>query len=612
MGVTMTPRILAVDDEPGILTLVKRVLERDGLHVDTAKSGKVALEALKTSDFDVIIVDLSMPEMDGFTMLDWLRENRPHIVSLILSGTTRIEDAIEALRRGAYDFVTKPIVEYAVFVQQVQRAIKFKRLQDRNTQLVSELQEKNIELENQLGQLEMAHNMLQSQAMATQADLNHARAIQLSQLPRELPFWDRLSLSALYWPAAKVGGDFFNIFQLDDQHLGFYVADTTGHGVSAALVTVFLKDAVESVEIIDGQPVIVEPGHLLRRLNKRLFEENFGQDLFVSMFYLILNVDTLELRYASAGHPPLLLRHEDGQIERLRESSPALGINLKVKYTTAQHTLSAKDSICIYTDGVSDVVNGTGELFGEDRFTARLTETSGPPALQVKTIEDDLIRFSETEAFPDDITLLILQFQGQENAAIDLHMQPNESVDTVVPLGPQVLTATDEDSIFVNVTGSGTWRESRHVLDMTEEALKSKRSYLILDFTRCTHLDSTFLGVLHNVCTRADEEGSLKIQLQNLTRPLLKDMSELGLTNVLLHFNASPRPIPESMGAVKQGTSPDAEMGRLLLEAHEALVRADPDNADRFAAVLKVLHQQAGKHLHGAPTEASVTDQEEQ
>jgi len=589
----MSANILIVDDEPTMRLLARRLLHKAGLEADLAGSVSEAIARLEQGEYEVAVIDLYLPDSSGFALLDWLREHRPDTVAVVLSGTTVLQDVIAAMQRGAFDFVTKPLVDEAVFVEQIRRAVAQRRLQDSHARLLRQTQEQNVLIENRLSQLELAHSLLQSQALAIQNDLNRAQSIQQGLLPRELPFWQRLSLALLYRPASKVGGDFCDIFRLGAHHLGCYVADASGHGVSSALVTMFLKYSVQPLETEDDRTRFLEPGQLLRSLNHLLAEQPFSDQLFVSFAYFVLDTETFELRYSNAGHPPLCIRHEGGRIEEVRSPAPALGINPNVKYGTVTRRLRPRDTLILYSDGVTDVENEASEFFGRERFHALLSGGPDSPAELVAAIDRELLAFGGGTPFHDDATVAALRLAPQETPAISVQPPPCLRGAEAPLIGTRLVSAREDGCILVGVVGSGTWRESRQLMNLFESSRGGEDVRIIIDFSHCTHLDSTFLGVLHNLCSESEKEPGVEIQIQNLPRPLLKEMSELGLTGVLLHFRSHPRSLPESMTAVPSETASGAEMGGFVLRAHEALVQADPRNADRFSAVLELLRRQA-------------------
>lgn len=589
----MRAKILIVDDEPIARRAVELVLRHKGFECTSADGGQQATELLQSEAFDVAVVDLMMPGMDGFQVLQWMRDHAPRVVPVVLSATACVEDALRSVQEGAFDFVSKPIESFEVFAEHVARAARHKKLQDDNARLLDQVQEKNIELENRLSQLELAHSILQSQAMAIQIDLNRAMRIQYGLLPRKLPLSDRVSMSVVYHPLAKVGGDLYDVFALDDHRLGFYLADTSGHGVSSALLTVFLKHAFDDVRARLASEGKDSPGDVLSALNRVILDEAFGQGIFVSMTYVVLDTATGVFLFASAGHPAMLLRRADGAVERVHWPASVLGVNPRIVYTSADNELRPGDMLALYTDGITEMRNVYGEFFGEDRAKDVLARSENHADIIAETMEREVFRFGEGRQRTDDVTLVVVGAEPQRTPFRAPHEEVARPVDTI-PAGAKIAAAHYDGRLFITVSGTGSWRESQYILNLCEKARESGENSVIVDFSRCVHLDSTFLGVLHNITAEFGDgkDGGCHLELQNLPRSLLKEMSDLGLTGVLMHFRHAPVPLPESMQPIEGTTPSGEEMGRLLLWAHEALVQADPSNADRFAAVLQVLHEQ--------------------
>ena len=583
------------------------MLGRAGHKVVGVASGEEALQQMKEDSFEVILLDLVMPEMGGLDVLKWMQTNAPGTVAVVLSGTQSVQDALHAIQTGAYDFLSKPLESSEVLLQRLARALEHKRLRDSRDHLLDELQEKNVELENRLGQLELAHSILKSQAVALQTDLNRAMRIQQGLLPRQSPFPECVSLSALYRPMAKVGGDLFDVFSLGNNQLAFYIADASGHGVSSAMLTVFLKHAIQQAVREPENGTLRDPGAVLKDVNNTVISEAFGQGVFVSLTYGILDTVSGVAHYSNAGHPPLLLIHDDHRIERLHRASPVLGVNPKVAYTHGEFTMQPGDMLVLYTDGITEARNAHGNFYGVERLCETLASVEKHTDMVRRAVELDLTRFCEGAESSDDATLVILGREPQRvEEPLPLEAEPHPGP---VTAGAKVMTAERDGVVFISVVGTGSWRESQNVLDLANQARTTGNRTIILDLGSCNHLDSTFLGVLHNIAisfdTPAEEAGTqssvemtahaapCKFEIQNAPRALLKLMSELGLISVLLHFRPEPLPLPASMLPIDAGTPEGEAMGRLLLWAHESLVEADPSNADRFAAVLEVLHARA-------------------
>lgn len=593
----MRAKILLVDDEETVRKTVERILIRAGFEVGNASNGREAQLRLAEGEYDVAVVDLYMPDVDGFQVLEWMQIHAPGVVPVIVSGTSRIEDAIQAVQQGAFDFVSKPVEHVEDLIQHIQRAVDHKRLRDSNAKLLHELQQTNIELENRLSQLELAHSILQSQAVAIQVDLNRAMRIQHGLLPRETPFADIVSVAACYQPLAKVGGDLYDVFRVDDRHVGLYIADTSGHGVSSAMLTIFLNHAVDNLCRIGSDGRVRDPGELLCDLNRTIIEESFGQGIFVSMTYVVLDVHTGRLQYSSAGHPPMLFRTASGTVELVKKPAPVLGVNPRVKYTAESLELASGDMLVLYTDGITEARNLDGDFYGVERLREAVASADCHADTIAQAVEHQLAEFCEGRQRADDITLLVLGMEPQRIPLSKPEEKPTRPVGSG-RAGVKVLTARHDNRVFISICGMGSWRESQQILSLCDDARKAGERSIILDLSGCTHLDSTFLGVLHNTVTSFDNDPACRFEIQSVPDNLLREMSELGLTSVLLHFRHEPVPLPDSMLTVEAGRPAEEEMGRLLLWAHEALVEADPSNADRFATVLKVLHdraKQAGK-----------------
>jgi serine phosphatase RsbU (regulator of sigma subunit) len=578
--------ILVVLAEPWLRESVYILLEQQGYQVEAEPDQARARERLKAARFDVLLFepnDTHLPE----DLLAWLQRECPTVTPLIVAADDP-EAAALLVRNGAFDYVLAPGHSPDRFLQHVDRAVRHKELLDSHTRLVSELQNKTVELENRFGQLELAHGMLQAQAVALHSDLARAQRIQRGLLPKHLPFEDKISLSVLYKPLGKVGGDLYDVFQVDEEHLALYVADASGHGISSAMLTVFLKHAVKEVVAWRRSEPLCAPDAVLAALNQMIIEEAFEQGLFVSMTYILLNVNTLMMRLSSAGHPPVYLRRADGTLDRLRVPAPVLGINPKVQFACLDVQLKPGDNLVLYSDGITEARDESGAFFGEERLVKALNHTECHPDFIAAEIERSLLAFIKDRHLADDITLAVL---GAEPQRAPFYVAWEEPRPTGPPplSGGKVLTAVHDRRTFISISGSGTWRESQHLVEVCERVKREGGGWIILDLGGCGHLDSTFLGVLHNVITGFEKDLLCRFELQNLPRTLLREMSELGLTSVLMHFRPDPAPLPESMRPLASTIAPGSEMGRLLLSAHEALVEADPANADRFAAVLKTL-----------------------
>jgi anti-anti-sigma regulatory factor len=356
--------------------------------------------------------------------------------------------------------------------------------------------------------------------------------------------------------------------------------------VSSALVTIFLKHAIlprgpqDAIQHTD-------PGQVLRAINAMLFNEMFGKDLFISMTYVVLDTQTCELQYGNAGHPPLLIRRANGEVESFRTPAPALGINSEVKYCAAACRLEPGDAFLLYTDGITEAGNPEGTFYGWERLSALAARLDGPPPALIDAIAEDLDAFRATQPLSDDVTFMALKLAPQPDARIALSPTPAAAENKEPTPAKSLRYAHTDGCAFLQISGSGTWAESHRMMELFRESQKNEDRLFLLDFSACGHLDSTFLGTLHQLCASSGQDRMPQVELQNLPRSLLKLMSELGLTAVLLHFRPKPRVLPESMALRDEPPPPHPDLGDTVLRAHEALIQADSRNAERFATVLQ-------------------------
>jgi len=244
-------------------------------------------------------------------------------------------------------------------------------------------------------------------------ELQIANQIQSSILPHEVPRLAGLEIVARYVPMSAVAGDFYDFLVVDDRRIGILVADVTGHGVPAALIASMLKVAFA------GQTTHAEdPGRVLAGLNRALcgkFEEHF-----VTAAYVFVDLDKFVLRYAGAGHPPLLFAPRTSQHGRESESREVeanglmLGLFPDAAYAAVEIPLGAGDRILLYTDGILEAMNAAREEFGKSRLKKFLAASSKSAAHLADALLLELRRWSSSDAGrpqDDDITLLVLEVE---------------------------------------------------------------------------------------------------------------------------------------------------------------------------------------------------------
>ena len=379
-----TYKILVVDDEPDVEPLVLQRMRRDirsrKYEFVFAHNGVEAVELLnKDEDIDMVISDINMPQMDGLTLLEQISEINPNIRSIIVSAYGDMKNIRTAMNRGAFDFVTKPL----------------------------DFGDLRVTIERTLRHMEEWREALSSRdkLVALQNELDVASGIQQSILPTVFPSRDDYQIYASMEPARNVGGDFFDVVRLEGNRVGLAIADVSDKGVPAALFMMSSRTWMKGAAI--SSP---EPGTVLGEVNALLHEDNETQ-MFVTVLYAVYDPETGEFTYASGGHDAPLLVHPDGSSELLPLTGGiALGIVSDLAYGQNSVVLDHGDTLVLYTDGVTEAMNGEGEQFGIERLRKVFSDRAPKDANEAAhKIFEAVNTFADGAAQSDDITCLTIR-----------------------------------------------------------------------------------------------------------------------------------------------------------------------------------------------------------
>jgi sigma-B regulation protein RsbU (phosphoserine phosphatase) len=292
-----------------------------------------------------------------------------------------------------------------------------------NNQLLQDLVFKYSAAEKKLKQLNQ--ELIEKQKRLDE-DLAAAAEIQKSLLPPAVHSAENLEVAWKFEPCEHMGGDIFNLFQLDDDHWAIYMLDVSGHGVQAALVTVSVSQFLQpnSGHLFKRKPgklsqtrQLRTPSEVLAALDREFPFERFNN--FFTITYMIINTRTGELRYSNAGHPHSILLRKDGKMELLQSGGSAIGIGdlpllrgQENRYAEGRLYLAPGDKLFIYTDGIVDYQNPEGEFYGTDRFYETLEALQGESVQGiVEKAISSLMDFGNDAEPLDDITLLGLELK---------------------------------------------------------------------------------------------------------------------------------------------------------------------------------------------------------
>lgn len=194
--------------------------------------------------------------------------------------------------------------------------------------------------------------------------LRLAGLVQQDFLPSALPNTDEVQWAAAFLPAEWVSGDIYNIVRIDEQHIGFYVADVVGHGIPAALLTIFLKQSLVMRETLDSNYRVFAPADVVKNLNLRMAAQKLSGYQFATCCYCLLNTKTLQLTYARAGHPYPILIKTGQQPEQLEIRGSLLGIFKQAEYIQQTVQLEKGDKLLLYSDGAEPFIGSFNDLTG--------------------------------------------------------------------------------------------------------------------------------------------------------------------------------------------------------------------------------------------------------
>lgn len=390
--------ILVVDDTPANLQVLAGMLKDRGYKVRPVPSGKLALLAARRDPPDLILLDINMPEMNGYEVCEHLKadDDLKGIPVIFISALTEPLDKVKAFAIGGVDYITKPFQMEELHAR-VETHLKLRRMQ--------------IELEETNAQLSVVNGRMSR-------DLKAAAKIQETFLPSQTLHVPGLDFAWIYQPCDELAGDALSIIPFGDGKVGLYIMDVSGHGVASALLSVTLSRLLSapsepsSILIRDGGvPGCIEiapPADVAARLN-RLFPFDESTEQFTTMVYGILNALIGEFRYVSAGHPgPVHLPALADPVILKSEGSP-IGLADEV-YEERSVCLGAGDRLYIYSDGATEVMNPDGKEFGDTRLLGAIAKGRAEPLQEsVATLLREITQWHGTERPQDDISILAVE-----------------------------------------------------------------------------------------------------------------------------------------------------------------------------------------------------------
>ena len=363
-------RVLVCDDQPDVRDAMQLLLKGQGYEAVTVDSPRALLRQARSDEFDLILADLNYTRdttsgEEGLEMLAGLEAQGNTAPVIVMTAWGSIELAVEAMRRGACDFVQKPWDN-----QRVLAAIRKQANSERGRR----------------------------------SELEIAATVQQQLFPRTTHRLHTIDYAGHCVAARGVGGDYYDFLDLGDDSLGFVLADVSGKGVPAALLMANLQACFRT----QAGSGFRRPADLLKAVHGHFYTST-SSDRFATLFFGSYNDHTRRMLYVNCGHcAPLLLR-AGGELTRLEPTATMLGAFEEWSCIEEEVSLDAGDILLLYSDGVTEAANSSGDDFGEDRLVRTLRETTAQAADDVtRKVIDAVSTFSESSP-ADDITVVAIR-----------------------------------------------------------------------------------------------------------------------------------------------------------------------------------------------------------
>jgi sigma-B regulation protein RsbU (phosphoserine phosphatase) len=386
------PRVLLCADEPAAVEDVRRLLDSARCEVVWHPIGGPDPE---TDHVHLALIDGGRGDGAALRFCRRLRQKAgdAFLPVLYLTADAAPEARLAPFEVGADTYLLRPFAPGELLAQ-VRAFLRLREVHDR-------LAEKTAEVNRVNRRLQQAHGQID-------AELELARRIQMSFLPQALPAVAGARFAVHYSLCGRVGGDFYDVFRLDEGHVGLYVADAMGHGVPASLLTIFVKKGVRAKEVSGQTYRLVPPDEVLGRLNRDLVEQAMPDHPFITMVYVLYNHREQSMTFARAGHPyPLHVPH-DGEPRLWQVEGSLLGV-FDTTFPVQSQRVRPGDKVVVYSDGI-DGASYEGKAAGSESLLACAARHRALPIEEfVAALARDLFGKGSQ---PDDLTLLGVEVMG--------------------------------------------------------------------------------------------------------------------------------------------------------------------------------------------------------
>jgi len=412
--------LLVVDDNETNRALLARHLESQGHMVAEAENGCQALEMMQKDRFDLVLLDVMMPKMNGYHVLMHMKSDISwkNIPVIMISALEEMDSVVQCIEMGAEDYLSKPF-NPVLLKARVNACLEKKRLRD-----IEQLYAKSMELELEIGQ-----------------------QIQRGFFPDALPQLPGWEIAAFFQAAHQVAGDFYDAFLLcNGKQVGLVIADVCDKGVGSALFMALFRSLIRVFSghthlcdhlcesfiaasrkragdmLVQQETIDVEQTNALIAValtNDYIEQNHSDMGMFVTLFFGVLNPETGLLSYINAGHEPLFIVGPTGVKVRLQPTGPAVGMMPDARFNIEHVQLEPGDILLGYTDGITEARSSNGELYTKKRLQSLLDQPVASAPELLERIKNSLFNYTESAPQSDDITLLAVQGYPKGQSGIE-------------------------------------------------------------------------------------------------------------------------------------------------------------------------------------------------
>jgi len=385
---TLSGRILVVDDQPENREVLVKRLARQGHQTAEAENGLQALEMMAAGTFDLVLLDVMMPEMDGYTALGRMKADPAlrHIPVIMISALGEIESVVRCIETGAEDFLPKPF-NPTLLRARIGASLEKKSFHDQELAYLRQIEETQQRLED---------------------ELQEAAKYVTSILPP--PMEEPFPITWTYDPSTELGGDSFGYHWIDDTHFAIYLLDVCGHGVGAALLSVAAINVLRSGSLKGVD--FLDPGQVLAGLNEA-FQMERHNNMYFTIWYGVYHVPTRSLHYAAGGHPPAILLNPASGTDRIQPlecTGMLIGAMPDMRYDSASILIPENGRLFVYCDGAYEIKRPDGTMISYDDDFLPFLEKNG----RSKTLPDDVLKWIRTihtgKDLDDDYSFFAVDF----------------------------------------------------------------------------------------------------------------------------------------------------------------------------------------------------------